>query len=125
MSASEMSMSGGQPSITTPMPPPCDSPKVVTRKSWPNVLPILEHCSTGILPVGLPGVSPGSFPIRRPRRPPAPQPRRLCYLLDHFECALQIVNEIAHVFDANGQSDQRIADTKRFALFLRHGSVCH
>jgi hypothetical protein len=31
-------MRGGQPSITTPMPPPCDSPKVVTRKSWPNVL---------------------------------------------------------------------------------------
>src|SRR6478672_10904829 len=33
-------MRGGQPSTTTPMPPPCDSPKVVTRKSWPKVLPM-------------------------------------------------------------------------------------
>src|SRR6266567_1800293 len=40
MSASEMPIFGGQPSITTPMPPPCDSPKVVTRKSCPSVLPI-------------------------------------------------------------------------------------
>src|SRR5205807_7202861 len=40
MSASEIAIRGGQPSITTPMPPPCDSPKVVTRKRWPNVLPI-------------------------------------------------------------------------------------
>jgi len=33
-------MRGGQPSITTPMPPPWDSPNVVMRKSWPNVLDI-------------------------------------------------------------------------------------
>ena len=33
-------MRGGQPSTTTPMPPPCDSPKVVTRKSWPKELPM-------------------------------------------------------------------------------------
>src|SRR5215203_2155002 len=33
-------MRGGQPSITTPMPPPWDSPNVVTRNNWPNVLPM-------------------------------------------------------------------------------------
>src|SRR5262249_37643948 len=36
------SIFGGQPSITTPIPPPCDSPKVAMRKSWPKTLPILE-----------------------------------------------------------------------------------
>src|SRR6266436_1152582 len=40
MSVSETAIRGGQPSTTTPMPPPCDSPKVVTRKSWPKVLPM-------------------------------------------------------------------------------------
>src|SRR2546421_366777 len=33
-------MRGGHPSITTPTPPPCDSPKVVMRKSWPKLLPM-------------------------------------------------------------------------------------
>ncbi|GIZ52400.1 hypothetical protein NCCP691_24140 [Noviherbaspirillum aridicola] len=32
-------MPGGQPSTTQPMPAPCDSPKVVTEKSVPKVLP--------------------------------------------------------------------------------------
>src|SRR6266487_6067899 len=40
MSALESAIRGGQPSTTTPIPPPCDSPKVVTRKSWPKVLPM-------------------------------------------------------------------------------------
>ena len=31
---------GGQPSTTTPTPPPCDSPNVVMRKSVPKVLDI-------------------------------------------------------------------------------------
>src|SRR2546425_42785 len=31
---------GGQPSTTTPTAPPCDSPKVVTRKICPKVDPI-------------------------------------------------------------------------------------
>ena len=31
---------GGQPSTTAPIAAPCDSPHVVTRKSWPKVLPI-------------------------------------------------------------------------------------
>ena len=39
MSASDRGRSGGQPSITAPMAAPWDSPHVVTRKSWPNVLP--------------------------------------------------------------------------------------
>src|SRR5689334_1392319 len=39
MSASESARRGGQPSTTAPMPVPCDSPQVVTRKSWPQVLP--------------------------------------------------------------------------------------
>src|ERR1044072_9686006 len=33
-------MLGGQPSMTTPTPPPCDSPKVVIRKTRRNVFPI-------------------------------------------------------------------------------------
>src|SRR6476660_458555 len=57
MSLFDKSIRGGQPSTTTPIPPPCDSPKVVTRKSWPKLLP-MSHCSTGILPVGPTGVSP-------------------------------------------------------------------
>src|SRR5690349_22345070 len=32
-----MGMPGGQPSITQPIAGPCDSPKVVTRSSWPKV----------------------------------------------------------------------------------------
>ena len=40
MSATSSASRGGQPSTTTPTPPPCDSPKVVTRKSVPNVLAI-------------------------------------------------------------------------------------
>src|SRR5258706_10752419 len=40
MSASVKANRGGQPSTTTPTPPPCDSPQVVMRKRCPNVLPI-------------------------------------------------------------------------------------
>src|SRR4030095_5762063 len=39
MSASDSGKRGGQPSTTAPMPAPCDSPHVVTRKSWPQVFP--------------------------------------------------------------------------------------
>src|SRR6185312_1198584 len=39
MSASESAIPGGQPSITQPIAGPCDSPKVVTVKSVPRVLP--------------------------------------------------------------------------------------
>src|ERR1700747_1784170 len=39
-----------------------------------------ELRSTGILPVGRPGVSPGKFFLRQAGRPPAPQPRWLCSL---------------------------------------------
>src|SRR5437762_1436452 len=40
-------MRGGQPSMTTPTPPPCDSPKVVMRKSCPKVLPIAVEPNRG------------------------------------------------------------------------------
>ena len=40
MSASVNASRGGQPSTTTPTPPPCDSPQVVMRKSWPKVFPM-------------------------------------------------------------------------------------
>src|SRR5438132_408797 len=43
MSESDRAIRGGQPSITTPTPPACDSPKVVTRKNWPNVFPMVSH----------------------------------------------------------------------------------
>src|SRR5882757_5593082 len=38
MSASVSAMRGGQPSTTQPIAGPWLSPKVVTRKRWPNVL---------------------------------------------------------------------------------------
>ena len=37
MFSRETGMRGGQPSMTTPTPPPCDSPKVWMRKTWPKV----------------------------------------------------------------------------------------
>src|SRR5690606_5911371 len=36
-SAAAIAMPGGQPSTTQPIAGPCDSPKVVTRSSWPKV----------------------------------------------------------------------------------------
>src|ERR1017187_6872393 len=104
MSTSEMSIFGGQPSITTPMPPPCDSPNVVTRKSWPKVVPI-------------PRASQGEM-------------RRNCRAFlrnasDRGEGGLQIVDQIAHVFDANGKTHQRISDAERFPLLLRNRCVRH
>src|SRR6266478_4070005 len=44
MSASESFRRGGQPSTTTPTPPPCDSPQVVMRKRWPKLLPMRAEC---------------------------------------------------------------------------------
>src|SRR5438128_12202896 len=104
-----MSIFGGQPSITTPMPPPCDSPKVVTRKSWPKVLPIYEHCSTGMLPAGPMGVSPANGRLGDPS----------LRFSNRFEGDLQIVNQIAHVFDANRHPDQGITDSECFTLLRR------
>jgi hypothetical protein len=39
MSSTESAIPGGQPSITQPMAGPGDSPKFVTAKSLPSVLP--------------------------------------------------------------------------------------
>src|ERR1051326_3621554 len=44
MSASVSSRRGGQPSTTTPTPPPWDSPQVVTRKRWPKVFAMGPDC---------------------------------------------------------------------------------
>src|SRR5437867_9608484 len=44
MSASESSRRGGQPSTTTPTPPPCDSPHVVMRNKCPNEFAIAAFC---------------------------------------------------------------------------------
>src|SRR5436853_6253231 len=44
MSASESFSRGGQPSTTTPTPPPWDSPHVVMRNKWPNELDMRRHC---------------------------------------------------------------------------------
>src|SRR6185436_6363215 len=38
-SASDRDRRGGQPSTMAPMAAPCDSPHVVTRNRWPQVLP--------------------------------------------------------------------------------------
>src|SRR4029453_11346464 len=43
MSASDSVIPGGQPSITQPMAGPCDSPKLVTWKRWPKVLPDMQR----------------------------------------------------------------------------------
>src|SRR5690349_3289055 len=42
MSASDKAMPGGQPSITQPIAGPCDSPKFVTAKRKPKVLPLMS-----------------------------------------------------------------------------------
>src|SRR5262245_21889581 len=44
ISDSLSSICGGQPSMTAPTPPPCDSPQVVTRKSCPKLLAISIDC---------------------------------------------------------------------------------
>src|SRR4051794_17917202 len=49
MSASDSSMPGGQPSITQPMAGPCDSPKLVTAKALPKVLPLMAAIMTNEL----------------------------------------------------------------------------
>src|SRR6056297_1578854 len=41
MSASAISTPGVAPSTITPTAPPCDSPKVVSRKRWPKLLPAI------------------------------------------------------------------------------------
>src|SRR6266849_1533046 len=44
---------------------------------------------------------------------------------NRFERGLQIVDQIAHVLNTDRKPDKRVGDTKRFALFFRHGRVCH
>src|SRR6266567_5032004 len=46
MSATASSIPGGQPSTTQPIAGPCDSPKDVTQKSVPSVLPDMARCET-------------------------------------------------------------------------------
>src|SRR6266513_1341171 len=104
MSAFEMLIFGGQPSITTPMPPPCDSPKVVTRKSWPKVLPIARivaqaFCLWGQRASRLLGRDSAD-------ETPACPTAETAMLLNRCECDFQILNQIAHAFDAHGQPDE-------------------
>src|SRR6185295_2471395 len=47
MSFSDNSRRGGQPSTTTPTPPPCDSPQVVIRNKWPKVFAMGEVWGKG------------------------------------------------------------------------------
>src|SRR5271169_221903 len=47
MSASVSGMRGGQPSTTTPTPPPWDSPQVVIRKRWPKVFGMKTNLAEG------------------------------------------------------------------------------
>src|SRR6266849_316291 len=42
-----------------------------------------------------------------------------------LEGGLQIVDQIAHVLNTDRKPDKRVGDAKRFALFSRHGRVCH
>jgi hypothetical protein len=109
-------MRGGQPSITTPMPPPCDSPNVVTRNSWPKVLPMSGYSSTAVSAVGQAGVSPAGTATQQARTP---------VLLNRFERALQVIDQIADVLDTDRQPDERIGDTEFLPLFFRHGGMRH
>src|SRR5438067_11828140 len=89
ISSAVISICGGQPSITTPTPPPCDSPNVVIRKSCPKVLPIVGRRS------------------------------------DRFESELEVVDEVAQIFDPDRQPDERVTDAELVPLFLWHGRVSH
>src|SRR6266705_785164 len=124
MSDSEISTRGGQPSITTPMPPPCDSPKVVTRKSWPNVLPIAEYSSTAVSAVGQAGVSPAVAPTKQARTPAvltgkmpvllrSPRARFLHHRLNRAHLRRQPTNE---------QANQSRRAFRVFPRAQRHGS---
>src|SRR5437588_11362281 len=112
MSALESAIRGGQPSTTTPIPPPCDSPKVVTRKSWPKLLPIKKKTSTRAKVEGSPGGYLKNFctgssvaPVYDRRnsthtgghRPPL-QALGMTGRSDRFESELEIVNQIPHAF---------------------------
>src|SRR5205807_10586413 len=46
-------------------------------------------------------------------------------VLHRFESELEIVDEIAQIFDTDGNSNERISDAERVAFFFRHGSVSH
>src|ERR1041384_3318418 len=112
-----MSIFGGQPSITTPMPPPCDSPNVVTRKICPKLLPIWRKL------IVVADLTMWERPQRRDRLssgrsgPPT--------LSDRFERSLEIVDQIPHVLDADREPNEGIADADRFALFFRHRGMRH
>src|ERR1041385_963770 len=109
MCASAILMRGGQPSITTPIAPPCDSPKVVTRNSSPNVLDIgmatlneaRQICRAFVSNAGL-------------TQPP--------YNSDRLQRGLQIIDEIANVLDTNRKAHQRISYPEFLPLFFRHRS---
>src|SRR5437667_9843690 len=118
MSASEMSIFGGQPSITTPIPLPCDEPKAVTRKRWPKVLPIVAQTSC------LWGEQASSVLVLAARMAARPT-AEAAGLLNRIERGFQIVDQVAHIFHADGEPNKRISDTKRLALLLRHRCVRH
>ena len=97
--------------MTTPTPPPCDSPKVVMRKSWPNVFPIGAILAGArsfhnALEPGRPGPVTKSKQTawdnhaynlllkNRPEGGPAPS-------LNRGEGELQIVDQVPHVFHAD------------------------
>src|ERR1051325_8375765 len=44
-SSSDRAIPGGQPSMITTLPGPCDSPAVVTRKAWPKLFPDMRASS--------------------------------------------------------------------------------
>src|SRR6185369_1563226 len=76
MSASDRDRRGGQPSTMAPMAAPCDSPHVVRRKSWPQVLPTArEYPARGPSAVTSNGVD--------GRAPPRTDVVRGLPLLDH------------------------------------------
>jgi hypothetical protein len=65
--------------------------------------------STGILPLGPTGVSPGASKTRWARRPQAPQPRRLCYRELRRRHALPIEVNFANPFDSREYVIGRLA----------------
>ena len=87
MSASESGRRGGHPSITTPTPPPCDSPQVEIRNKVPKLLAILRYKK----PEGRRGITriiageARKWGDRRDSNPqqPGPQPGALPLSYDH------------------------------------------
>src|SRR5207248_4468816 len=82
--------------------------------NWPKVLPMRAAKLSENTKIGR---------ARPPGAPPGWASRP--YHLDRFKGALEVLHQIAQIFDANREPDERIADADRFALFFWHRRMRH